>query len=84
MIARLLRGASQIQIIENVGGYTNSTAPNFIGSVSSTYLDSPATTSSTTYKIQFASGANNIGVFISATSGGTNALSTITLLEIAA
>jgi hypothetical protein len=83
MRAILLRGATRIQDIESLGAYTGSTATNWIGSISSTYLDSPATTSSTTYKVQFSS-ANNTGtVYISGSSGGILPVSTITLMEIA-
>ena len=82
--ANLLRGSTVIQRMERLGGYNNGTSPNFIGSISSTYLDSPATTSSTTYKVQFRSAANSAIVFINATSGGNTGESTITLMEIAA
>ena len=82
--AKLVRGATDIQVMEALAGYDNSTGANWIGSISSTYLDSPATTSSTTYKIQFASGENVASVFINGNSGGFLPVSTITLLEIAA
>jgi hypothetical protein len=59
---------------------TNSTAYNAVGTVGTTYLDSPATTSSTTYKVQYCSAANVAQVQVNA-GGGT---STITLMEIAA
>ena len=49
-----------------------------------TYLDSPATTSATTYKTQFASQANNAIIYVQSASGGTSSTSTITLMEIAA
>jgi Tfp pilus assembly protein FimT len=62
-------------------GYTNSTARNDIGSVSASFLDSPNTTSSITYKTQFASAQNNAAVFVQR---GGIAYSTITLLEVAA
>ena len=84
MRAKLVRGATDIQVIESLAGYDNSSGANWIGSISSTYLDSPATTSSTTYKIQFASGENVASVFINGNSGGFLPVSTITLLEIAA
>ena len=78
---QLLRGASSIQVIDvGIGAFTNSTATNFIGSISLAYLDSPATTSSTTYKTQFASRSNSDGVFVQ-TDGSA---SSITLMEIAA
>jgi hypothetical protein len=75
---QLLRGASVLAKIEGIGGYTGTAAQNFIGSVSSSYLDNPATTSATTYKTQLAS--------FSATGDSCvqqqSAVSTITLLEI--
>jgi len=81
---KLVRGGTDIQIMESLAGYDNSTGFNWIGSISSTYLDSPATTSSTTYKIQFASAENVAAVYINGNSGGFLPVSTITLLEIAA
>ena len=78
---KLLRGATDIQTIDpGVGGFTNSTATNFIGSISLAYLDFPATTSSTTYKTQFASHNSSATVYVQ-TDG---AASSITLMEIAA
>ena len=44
------------------------------------YLDSPSTTSATTYKTQLSSGNNTAGVGVQGTGGET---STITLMEIA-
>lgn len=79
---KLLRGATDIG--GEFGGYatyTDSTAQNTIGSINLNYLDTPSTTSSTTYKTQFKNGG----------AGGTavkvqyvSAMSTITLLEIGA
>ena len=81
---RLLRGSTTIVNIERYGSHTASGASNFIGSCSTSYLDSPATTSATTYKTQFASQANNAVIYVQAASGGINSTSTITLMEIAA
>jgi hypothetical protein len=61
-------------------GYTGS-ALTLITNGSVSYLDSPATTSATTYKTQFASYNNSGTVRIQSNSGD---LSTITLLEIKA
>jgi hypothetical protein len=77
---RLLRSVTEIIVFENEGGWTNSTATNRIGSVGTCYLDSPNTTSATTYKTQFASAAGGATVYVQAGS----AVSTITLMEIAA
>ena len=80
--AQILRGATSIyeNIIANqIEGASASTM--YIGGTSGyTYLDSPATTSSTTYKLQ---AARTLGVGIFYQQGGTNT-STITLLEIGA
>ena len=76
---QLLRGASVIQVIEVIAAYNNSTTENFIGSVSFQYLDSPATTSATTYKIQFKNNVNAGTVYVQV----SGAASSITLMEIA-
>jgi hypothetical protein len=76
---RLMRGATQIILLEELGAYTGSSALNFIASASTSYLDSPATTSATTYKTQFKSDSANT-VYVQ----GGPCTSTITLLEIGA
>ena len=76
---QLLRGASVIvSAFEAQGGYNN-TATNASSSSSISYLDSPATTSSTAYKTQFSSGSN----IAAANINSSNSTSTITLMEIA-
>ena len=77
---RLMRGATEIQKIANNQGYSG-TAIIQQFTISGTYLDSPATTSATTYKTQFANlvAAAEVGVQI-----GNVGPSTITLLEISA
>jgi hypothetical protein len=77
----LMRGATQIVAdFAGAAGFTNTLAFNYVGSSGTSYLDSPATTSSTTYKTQFRSNAsgNLIGVQV------LSSVSTITLLEIGA
>jgi hypothetical protein len=59
-------------------GYTGTASFNYF-SASYTYLDSPATTSATTYKTQFANSANAASVTVQQ----GNTTSTITLMEIA-
>jgi hypothetical protein len=76
---RLLRGATSILTFTNQAGWTSSTASNDVGSCSANYLDSPATTSATTYKVQFNSVSNNANVYVMI----SNSTSTITLMEIA-
>jgi hypothetical protein len=82
---KLVRNSTDILKIDENGGYTGNTNRIEIGSISANYLDSPATTSSTTYKVQFASNANNASVQINDyyNSNG-NTTSTLTLMEIAA
>jgi len=76
---RLLKGATVLSTFAGGAAYTGTTTPNDIGSISTCYLDSPATTSATTYKTQFASGSNNAQVNVQTVSD----TSTITLMEIA-
>jgi len=76
---RLLRGATVISTFGAGIGYTG-TALDLTNSCSTVYLDSPATTSATTYKTQFSNNvaAASVQVQVSAS------LSTITLLEVSA
>jgi hypothetical protein len=78
----LLRGATSILDFEEYGGWTQNTGSVGIGSCSTNYLDSPATTSATIYKVQFASMNNIARVFINVNDSRTPT-STITLMEIA-
>jgi hypothetical protein len=77
----LLRGASVISYATGASNGTSSV--NYIGSISQAYLDSPATTSATTYKTQFKNYVNaaSVRVQTSNTAGDT---STIILMEISA
>jgi hypothetical protein len=94
--AQLLRGATPIGLgnasgsatqITSTSSITNSADPDILNS-SYTYLDSPATTSATTYKWQMATFSSRTGTFngSTGTSGSNyyNSSSTITLMEIAA
>jgi hypothetical protein len=76
---RLLRGATSILTFTNQAAWTNSGASNDVGSCSANYLDSPATTSATTYKVQFNSVQNNANAYVMI----SNSTSTITLMEVA-
>jgi len=74
---RVLRGATDISGSLQFGWFFNpdmTNDGNTYGSISTAYLDSPATTSSTTYKVQIATIATSPQVYIER--GG------ITLLEI--
>jgi hypothetical protein len=77
---QLLRASTVIYKVATNYGYTNSTLVNIVGSANGNYLDSPATTSATTYKTQFRNNTNAalVGVNDSST------VSSITLMEIAA
>jgi hypothetical protein len=79
--ARLVRNSTTIQQFGNRVGFNSSTAPNYVG-LSFNFLDSPATTSSTIYKIQAANKASASKVAINI--NGPDDASSITLLEIAA
>lgn len=76
---QLLKNGTLLSFVGNFAG-TGSSAENDIGSATISYLDSPATTSATTYKTQFRSISNTATVAVQFQSG----LSTITLMEIAA
>lgn len=81
---RLLRGATVISNFARLGGYTGNANTNFGDGASVSYLDSPATTSATTYKTQLASQNNTGDVLVQTGAGGIDSMSTITLLEIGA
>jgi hypothetical protein len=82
---KLLRGATDLIRFEDIGTYTGTAVENYVGTISTTYLDSPSTTSSTTYKTQLANRAAAGTITINSTyGGGLNATSTITLMEIGA
>jgi hypothetical protein len=81
----LLRSSTQILLMDDLIAYTGSTTLNAVGSSSASYLDSPATTSSTTYKVQFATGTSGRSVTVqNYNSLNGNTKSTMTLMEIAA
>jgi hypothetical protein len=81
--------ASGNQLNLTLANYYNNTDPNSHRSSGITFLDSPATTSATTYKLQFRIGTSGNG-YVNRSSGADNAaynmyaVSTITVMEIAA
>jgi hypothetical protein len=81
---KLVRGVTDIHNIESIGAYTNDNGTVGVGSSSTSYLDTPSTTSSTTYKITFNSFNNNGTVNINANSVASGTVSTMTLMEIEA
>lgn len=80
---KLFRGASEINYIAERAAYTNTDLRNNVGAITSVYLDSPSTTSSTTYKVQFASYVSGQIAAINEAPAGS-IVSTITVLEIGA
>ena len=76
----LMRDSTDLLSFEGQGGYAGTSSTNSFGSCSTTYLDSPSTTSATTYKVQFSSvnAGGQVGF------NNSNSTSTITLMEIAA
>jgi len=77
---RLVRGATTISTFMRYANWTNSTTALVTPSGVVNYLDSPATTSATTYKIQFANEAASASVVVNS----SGSISFITLMEIAA
>jgi hypothetical protein len=77
---RLLRGATELLFFESQFAYTLTAIENNVGSGNVNYLDSPNTTSATTYKTQV---RNPAAQGLVRTQTG-NAVSTITLMEIGA
>ena len=77
---RLMRNSTDIQVLSVELFYTNQAA-GFYGQVSNQWLDSPATTSATTYKVQFANGAANANTI---RVGGSSGITSIILMEIGA
>jgi hypothetical protein len=77
---RLMRGATEISFFEGFGGNNATTAALGFGTCSTIILDSPATTSATTYKTQFNSRQNLARVLVQT----STCRSTIVLMEISA
>jgi hypothetical protein len=85
---RLLRNSTNIHNIEGRALNTGSAENNAVGGVSATYLDSPATTSSTTYKVQMLNWVYADFVMVNAISDNASgrpymySTSSITVMEI--
>lgn len=78
---KLLRGASEIQRICNSVGYTNTALALYTSTISTMFLDSPATIAATTYKTTF---ANDIAAANVRLQDANISTSTIILMEISA
>lgn len=74
----LYRNSTNLE--RQLGGYTGFSSDNYFGNMTFNYLDSPATTSATTYKTTFYNLVNTTGVGVQDSSTPSH----ITLLEIAA
>jgi hypothetical protein len=81
---RLLGGARHLVTFDINAGWTNSVSNNHIGGCSTSWLDSPATTSAVVYKTQFYNQTGTGTAYVQASGLGGNTTSTITLMEIAA
>jgi hypothetical protein len=77
---KLYRGATDLGTFCDSVGYTATSIDNWVGTVGHIYLDSPATTSSTTYKTQFANQVAASGAIVQANAS----TSSILLMEISA
>jgi hypothetical protein len=75
---RLVRGSTTLIQFEGQAGYTNNADVNSVGSSSTSYLDSPSSTSAVTYKVQMRNPSATATVYI----GSSASISTITLMEI--
>lgn len=78
---RLMRGSTEILKFAAAALRTGTTLENR-GSISAVYLDSPATTSATTYKTQFANIVAASSVIVQ--DGAADSVSTIILCEVSA
>lgn len=83
--AQIVRNSTAIYQFEGGSAYTGDTSASACGGSGATYLDSPATTSATTYKVQFASTYNNVIAYMNAAfnGGASPSSSSITVMEIA-
>ena len=79
---KIVRGATDILLMGDVFGWTNTSLENSGLSVGATFLDSPATTSATTYKTQMKSQVSGQNVKVQNYTATANTNSTITLMEI--
>ena len=82
---KLLRGASVISNFGNHYADTENQVAMLGFSVSNTYLDTPSTTSATTYKTQFSKqSGSNVTIFVQPSRSNATTVSSITLMEIGA
>lgn len=79
---KLLRNSTAVQNIA-LAAFYDATSAQQRASISSSYLDSPATTSATTYKTQFSNDGAGTGLAV-VQNNGASTTSSIILMEIAA
>ena len=77
---QIVRDSTSIHFFEGEAGYNASAYANSIGACSGIKLDSPSSTSAVNYKIQIKNQGGSLG---SVACGGSSAISSITLMEIA-
>jgi len=77
---KLVRNSTDLIIFNQYAGYTGSIFTLLVPSGVTNYLDSPATTSATTYKCQFRNAIASAVIYVQS----NNDVSTMTLMEIAA
>jgi len=76
----LQKDNSNLILMDEGAGYTADSGANRVGTVATTYLDSPSTTSAITYKCVFRSSGNSATVIVN----DESSVSTMTLMEIEA
>ena len=79
---KLVRDSTTIITFCTFAGYTGTTTDNMIGTISTSFLDSPSTTSQITYKTVMSTGNTPITLYVQADDAGAQT-STITLMEVA-
>jgi hypothetical protein len=77
------RGGTQVFTTSDIIGYSGASDQDS-GAVTLVYLDSPATTSATTYKIRFASAVSGQSVAVNAYNASNTVNSSIVVMEIGA
>jgi hypothetical protein len=80
----LVRGATKIMDLSDVNAYNNTSDSQDIGSVAANCLDTPATTSATSYTINFASYQSGQTVYINNYRASDTTRSSIIAMEIGA
>lgn len=87
LASQIWKNGSSLQALDNVANYVGgagNNSQNYYGSVSTSFLDSPATTAATTYAIYWkARSGATIYINNYADVGSGSTISTMTLLEIA-